>query len=185
MVRHGVELQINRFVGGGLHLDVHATNHFVAPANIELSWEFDADFADRAEAEQGERQQTGPVERRWNWETGQGKLSFNYRHPKLPHATEIRFSGSQDVTEHDGTASLSLRLQPQKPVSFGVDVVPIFCGEPVAPQHGPDAFGDPPIQRRAMARCNDHRQSAGAARLAAPSLTSPLWRCSKATAKSS
>ena len=66
MVRHGIELQINRFVGGGLHLDVYVTNHALAPADIELCWEFDADFADRAEAEQGERQQNAPVERHWN-----------------------------------------------------------------------------------------------------------------------
>lgn len=145
MVRHGIELQINRFVGGGLHLDVHVSNHALAPASIELSWEFDADFADRAEAEQGERQQDARVERHWIFESGQGKLSFNYRHPKLSHATEVRFSGSQHLAEHEGTVSLSLRLQPQQPVSFSIDVIPIFCGEPVALQHGPDAFGDPPI----------------------------------------
>ncbi len=145
MVRHGIELQINRFVGGGLHLDVHVTNHALAPTTIEVSWEFDADFADRAEAEQGERQQDAPVERRWKYEMGQGKLSFNYRHPKLSHATEIRFSGSQYVAEHEGTVSLNLRLQPQQPVSLSIDVVPIFCGEPVALQHGPDGFGNPPI----------------------------------------
>ncbi len=149
MVRHGIELQVNRMLGGGLHLDVHVTNHALAPANIELSWEFDADFADRAEAEQGERQQNAPVERRWILEGGpgaaHGKLSFNYRHPKLSHATEIRFSGPQDVTEHDGTVCLKLRLQPQQPVSFSIDVVPIFCGEPVALRHGRDAFDDPPI----------------------------------------
>jgi hypothetical protein len=62
MVRHGIELQVNGFVGGGLHLDVHVTNHALAPTNVEVSWEFDADFADRAEAEQGERQQNAPVE---------------------------------------------------------------------------------------------------------------------------
>ena len=105
----------------------------------------DADFADRAESEQGKRQQDASVERRWKFEAGQGKLSFNYRHPKLSHATQIRFSGPQCLTEHDGIVSLSLRLQPQQPVCFSIDVVPIFCGEPVALQHGPDGFGNPPI----------------------------------------
>ena len=152
MVRHGIELQVNRFVGGGLHLDVYVTNHALAPANIELSWDFDADFADRAEAEQGERQQNAPVERRWSLEAGpgaaQGKLSFNYRHPKLSHATEIRFSGAQDMTEHEGTVSLNLLLQPHQPASFSVDVVPVFCGERVSLRHGRDAFGDPSIGMR-------------------------------------
>ncbi len=145
MVRHGIELQVNGFVGGGLHLDVHVSNHALALTKIAVSWNFDADFADRAEAEQGERQQNAPVERRWNLEAGQGTLSFIYRHPKLSHGTEIRFSGAQDLTERDGTVSVSLGLQPQQQVSFSIDVVPIFCGEPVALQHARDAFGDPPI----------------------------------------
>jgi glycogen debranching enzyme len=145
MVRHGIEFQVNRFVGSGLHLDVHVTNHALAPADVELSWKFDADFADRAEAEQSERQQNAPIERRWDLAGGQGKLSFYYLHPNLSHATEIRFSGPQDPTERDGTVSWSLALQLQQPVSLSIDVVPVFCGEPVVPRHGRDAFGDPPI----------------------------------------
>jgi hypothetical protein len=113
MVQHGIELQLNRFVGGGLHLDVHVRNHALAPVNVGVSCQFDADFADRAEAEEGQRQQNAPVERRWNLEPGQGKLSFDYRHPKLSHAAEVRFSGAQYLTEHEGTVSVSLQLEPQ------------------------------------------------------------------------
>jgi glycogen debranching enzyme len=76
---------------------------------------------------------------------GKSKLSFNYRHPKLSHATEIRFSGPRDPTERDGTVSWSVALQPQQPVSLGIDVVPVFGGERVAPRHGRDAFADPPV----------------------------------------
>jgi glycogen debranching enzyme len=67
------------------------------------------------------------------------------KRPQLSHATEIRFSGAQDMTEHGGTVSLNLQLLPHQPVSLSVDVVPIFCGERVALRHGQDAFGDRPI----------------------------------------
>jgi N-terminal domain of (some) glycogen debranching enzymes len=146
MVRHGIELQVNCYVANGLHLDVSATNHALAPAGIKLGWEFDADFADRAEAEQGERQQDAPVERSWGFDGGHGKLSFHYRHPQLSHATEIRFSGPLDLSEENGAVSIGLQLAPQQPVRFSVDIVPVFCGERVTPLHGCDAFGDPPIE---------------------------------------
>jgi glycogen debranching enzyme len=141
IVRHGVELQINSFVGDGLHLDVYVTNHALAAASVELGWELDADFADRSEAEQGERQQNAPVERHRESSDGGGKLSFHYRHPQLSHATEIRFSGLQELTQKNGTVALRLELRPQQPVSFAIDVAPVFCGERVLPRHGRDAAG--------------------------------------------
>ncbi len=143
IVRHGIELQINRYVGGGLHLDIYVANHALAPANIELYWHFDADFADRAEAEQGERQQSAPVECRWQPGVQDAKLSFHYGHPQLSHTTELRFSGLQDVTERDGVVSHLVQLSPQQPVTFSIDIVPIFCGEEVPLRHGRDTFGRP------------------------------------------
>ena len=66
MVRHGIEVQINRFVGGGLHHDLYVTNHALAPATVVMCWELDADFADRSEAEAGrapaKRARRAPVE---------------------------------------------------------------------------------------------------------------------------
>lgn len=145
MVRHGIEVQINRFVGGGLHHDVQVTNHALAPATVVLRWEIEADFADRSEAEQGERQQNAPVERQWRLHQGGGSLALRYCHPQLRHAAEIGFSGLDDLTEKDGAVLCRLTLLPQQPVSFGIDVAPIFCGQRVAPRHCRDAFGVGPV----------------------------------------
>jgi glycogen debranching enzyme len=144
MVQHGIEIQINRFVGGGLHHDVYVTNHALAPATIVLCWEIDADFADRSEAENGERQQNAPIERQWRLCEGDGDLAFRYRHPQLRHATEIRFSGSDGLLEKDGAVCCILNLAPQQPVSLGVDVIPVFCEKPVTLRHGRDAFAAVP-----------------------------------------
>lgn len=145
MVRHGIEVQINRFVSGGLHHDVYVTNHALVPVTVELRWELAADFADQSEAGQGDRQQNAPVERDWRLREGRGELAFHYRHPQLRHTTEIRFSGAGDLTEKDGAVVCALKLPPQEPASLSLDVLPVFCGDRVALRHGGDAFDTPPI----------------------------------------
>ncbi len=145
MVRHGIEVQINRFVGGALHHDLYVTNHALAPVTVVMCWELDADFADRSEAEGGERQQNAPVERQWRLREACGVLAFHYRHPQLRHAAEVCFSGTGDLTEKGGVVYWTLNLLPKQPVSLSLDVVPVFCGEPVALRYGSDAFDVPPI----------------------------------------
>ncbi|MBV9201596.1 MAG: hypothetical protein JOY83_18080, partial [Alphaproteobacteria bacterium] len=135
---------VNCCVGDGLRLDIYITNHTLAPASLGFSWQLDADFADRTEAEQGERQQNAPVECFWESDEGQGKLRFDYRHPQLSHATEICFSGAEHMTQKDGTVSFGLQLQPQEPAHCIIEVLPIFCGKRVRPRYGCDAFGASP-----------------------------------------
>ena len=145
MVRHGIEVQMNRFVGGGMHCDVYVTNHALAPTTVELCWEFDADFADQSEARQGKRQQTAPIDRCWQLGQSSGGLTFHYLHSQLRHSTEIRFAGEGNWGGQGGAVSCNLELQPQKPVSLSFDIIPIFCGERVPPRHGRGEFGAPPI----------------------------------------
>jgi glycogen debranching enzyme len=146
IVRHGIEVQMNGFVGGGLHCDVYVTNHALARTDIELCWEFDADFADQTEAQQGERQQTAPIDRHWRLREGGGELVLNYLHPQLRHSTEIQFAGDGSWSGKGGAVSCNLDLPPQQTATLSLDIIPIFCEERVAPQRGRDEFGAPAIR---------------------------------------
>jgi glycogen debranching enzyme len=152
VVQHAIELQINYLLGDGLHLDIYVTNHALAPATLELRWEFEADFADRSEAEQGERQQQAPVERCWQACQAGGALVLRYCHPRLEHAAEIQFFGSGEFTEQQGAVSCRIQLVPQHPAEFGIDVTPVFCGHKVEPRHGRDGFGNPAVEMTPAAR---------------------------------
>ncbi len=132
IVHHGIEIQINRVLGDALRHDIFVTNHALVPATVLLSWEIDGDFADRSEAEQGgRRQQQAPVEREWRLTKGGAVLLLRYQHPELRHATEVRFSGSVGLIEEDGEVMSLLHLAPQRPGCMGIEVIPIFCGQPV------------------------------------------------------
>lgn len=58
MVRQGIELQVNAFVEGGLHLEFVLTNHTLADVPVELSWELGADLTSTMRRGCGSR---GPV----------------------------------------------------------------------------------------------------------------------------
>jgi glycogen debranching enzyme len=133
IVQHAIEIQINRFLGDGLYHDIWVTNHALKPAAVALGWKLDADFADRSEAEQGQRQQNAPVARQWRLTAKGAALVLSYRHPRLQHASEIRFSGAGALVEQDATVSCMLHLRPQQEAHLRLNVIPIFCGEAVPP----------------------------------------------------
>jgi glycogen debranching enzyme len=126
--RIGIELQIADFVGGGLHRDVHVTNHGMAPISIEVGLEVDADFADFSEAQKGERQQNAQVGRRWISHDDGGSLSLSYCHPKLAHATEIRLFGCQAMAKGSSIVCC-LDLLPQQTRTLALDIAPVFLGK--------------------------------------------------------
>jgi len=134
----GIEIQVNRYVGGGLHQDVHVTNHGMAPTKVTLAWEVAADFADQSEAQSGKRQQNAPVAQAWTPQPGGGEVTFRYLHPDLAHATIVRFSGSDAFLEGLGVVGCTIDLAPQETRTLGIDIVPIFLGEIVPPFHGLD-----------------------------------------------
>jgi glycogen debranching enzyme len=138
MAQKAIEIQVNRFVGGGLHLDIHVTNHGLAEATVPLSWELAADYADQEEAESGQRQQKAPVELNWTKHRHGGELAFHYRHPELSHATILRFAGPTDFVEGMGSISCSLHLAPQQTRTLSLDVAPVFKGERIDPFYGLD-----------------------------------------------
>jgi hypothetical protein len=138
MARKGIEIQVNRFVGGGLRLDVHVTNHGLAKATVHLAWELAADYTDREEAQSGKRQQKAPVTLEWTCHRHGGELAFRYHHPDLPHGTVVRFAGPADFTEGVGTVFCALDLAPQQTRTLGIDVSPVFKGERIDPFYGLD-----------------------------------------------
>ncbi|MGA8760998.1 MAG: glycogen debranching N-terminal domain-containing protein [Stellaceae bacterium] len=144
IVSHGIEIQINRFLGEAMYHDIYVTNRSLAPARLLISWEMDGDFADHTEVEEGERQQTAPIERCWRLCEGGGALELRYRHPKLDHGTEIRFSAGGGLIEENGIISWLLNLLPQQSECLRIDVIPVFCGTAVAQGRDGIAFEDAP-----------------------------------------
>ncbi|MFO1432734.1 MAG: glycogen debranching N-terminal domain-containing protein [Candidatus Competibacteraceae bacterium] len=141
MVRQGLELQVNAFVEGGLHLKVVLTNHTLAKAPVELSWELAADYADHQEVQSGERCQEAPVEQDWTSDDHGGVLSFRYAHLHLDHAPRVRFSGAgAGFGYRDGLVRYMTVRKSHTPVRLSVDVIPVFCGHAIPPAYGGDAF---------------------------------------------
>jgi len=138
MAEKGIEIHVNRFVGGGLHMDVHVTNHGLAETAVPLAWELAADYADQEETQKGERQQKAPVELEWTKQSHGGELVFHYRHPELPHGTVVRLTGPADFIEGVGGVACSLHLAPRQTITIGIDVAPVFRGERTDPFYGLD-----------------------------------------------
>ncbi|MBV9758061.1 MAG: amylo-alpha-1,6-glucosidase, partial [Alphaproteobacteria bacterium] len=167
-----IEIQVNRFVGGGLHQDIHVTNHGLAETTVTIGFELDADFADQREAAQGKRQQDAPVARSWAVDDAGAVLTFAYRHPELPHAAVLQFSGAGGFSEDRGTVQCRLTLRPQESATFCLDLEPSHCTERSTPFYGIDgiAKGDPGPERLRA------EWAAGCARLhAANPLVQTAW----------
>ena len=148
IVQKGIELQINAFVGDGLHLDIIVTNHALTSTAVSVSLDFQADFADLNEAQAGKRQQNGLVERVWRGadaqegEDAQGELTFRYEHPKLKLGTRLTIAGGDALTDTGGTMACALALEPHAPRTIAVDLIPVFEGKSVNPFFGPDGTFD-------------------------------------------
>ena len=99
VVQKGIELQVNAFTGGGLHVDLIVTNHAMREADVTLTLHLDADFADFNECLAGKRQQTAIVERAFAAAPGGGTLDLTYLHPKLDLASRIVLEGADEVID--------------------------------------------------------------------------------------
>ena len=68
---------------------------------LHVRWELSVDFADIQEALSARRQQTAPVESRWEGD----ELVFHYAHPGLSLATSVRSVGGRWERSPDGLAA--------------------------------------------------------------------------------
>ena len=132
IVRHGIELQLNRRLRETLHDALRISNHALAPAALRISFDLAADFADRTEAQSGHRRQTAPVEREWQPSADGAVLTLSYRDPQLAHAAVIRFAGAKEWTLDGSLVSCPLLLPPGGSADLAVDITPVFRGQPIA-----------------------------------------------------
>ncbi len=173
-----VAIRVARFVGQGLHADIAITNHGQTEARLDLAWELAADFADLVAVRSGARQQSAPIDVRWEDEPdGNGVLRFTYRHPQLRRGALIRLSPSPTGTPPDAAAfaprwdgrclTCTLTLDPHERRAFCLTVAPVSDGAISPPIFGCDAFGAAPTEADRAAR----RWSAAATRLETPNPT--------------
>ncbi|HEX5454372.1 MAG TPA: glycogen debranching N-terminal domain-containing protein [Stellaceae bacterium] len=165
IVKQGLELQINRVVGDGVRHEVILTNRAFAPTEAALHWQLDADFADYSEAAAGRREQEAPIERTWRPRSGGGDLALRYTHPQLDHGCEIRLSGDGAFADRGGAIVWTVELTPQQPSRLEIEVLPVFCGTPVAPSCVPGKDHPPIVATRVpaltlTADCNEYVRDA-------------------------
>ncbi len=145
IVQKAIELQVNAFVGNGLHLDLVVTNHALAETSVTLSLELGADFADLNEAQAGRRQQNALVERAWTadaargaGEESHGTLTLRYRHPALKLASQLRIEGGDALTDIGDAIACTLLMRPRTPRIISIDLSPVFDGATIEPFFGRD-----------------------------------------------
>jgi glycogen debranching enzyme len=138
----GLEIQVNRFVGGGLHQDVVITNHTLTPVTVELAFEVEADFHDICAPPWWECP-IAPQDQARSWrETDHGgELRIRMGHPELDHETLIRFPAAGSGPRFDGErVTYAVTLAPHQPLTLCLPVHPIFMGEEIGADHACDAF---------------------------------------------
>jgi len=152
IVKKAIAVQLNLFTGNGLHCDLVVTNHGLAPADITITLDLGADFADYNEALAGKRQQTALVERRWMPSETGGVLQFRYLHPKLDLASRITLGAAGEVVDLGHALACRLILPPQSPHLLTLDLSPDMLGKTHLPFYGIDgtfaADATPAMARR-------------------------------------
>lgn len=142
IVAKGIEIQIDSFVGGGLHQDVFLTNHGLGPADLALDFDFAADFADLQEVGSGERRERASVSRAFaSLSPSEGALTLAYEHPELRHATCVTIAADCEVANQANALRVFMHLEPQLVQRISIDVAPVFLGERFSPWFGAD--GEP------------------------------------------
>ncbi len=143
IAKKAILVQVNRFVGGGMHQDLLVTNHGLRETEVELAFEVGADYADVEEIIEGRglRLQNAEVSTRWVEAADGCELTFTYQHPQLPHGTVLRFARHEDGPRFDaGKVVYRVRLAPRQRHRLCLDVIPLFLGERIEPVYGCEAF---------------------------------------------
>ena len=145
VAQKAIELQVNLFVGGGLHIEICAVNHGLgAAAEVEIALEMAADFADLNEALEGHRKQTAAIDREWSAAPGGpgGVLALSYRHPRLQLGADFAAGGGDGWRMADDRLVCRVSIPPQSPRLLTVDVSPRIDGKSFAPFYGVEGAFD-------------------------------------------
>lgn len=132
-----IEIQLSSVVGKGFCQDIDITNHGMAEAELVLSWDVAADFADQIQAASGGPTQE-PVTPQRTPREDCFELVFQDRRPELHHGAFLRFHGSPDFSEgeRESTVSCRLTLRPREQRRLRLELAPMFLGKVVEPDQG-------------------------------------------------
>jgi glycogen debranching enzyme len=132
-------LVLERFLGEGLRTRITVISYADEPMSFELCGEFAADFADVEEAEQGQRQQCGQVEARWDADTRE--LVLRYVHPELDRAVAVRVETVTRVRYADPAVVVELAVPPRGSATVALVTEPLFDGHRLTAP--PAAYAEP------------------------------------------
>ena len=112
-------LQYSVGIGG---LDVHlvVTNRALRPVQFALDWHLGADFADIQEAQNDRREQEAPVD----VEVGDRRVTFVYRHPRLPYRSSVEVIGDCSWEAAAGLLHTDVALAPRQMIRSTLRVEP-------------------------------------------------------------
>lgn len=120
--------EVSRVLDEGMRTRVKIDNFGREELSFDLAWRFEADFADIDEAEQGKRQQSGPVD--VEWDDARRELSFRYRQPGLDRALAVRVERAPGpVWFKDGELLFPVDVSGRSSAEIEVAVTPIFDGQ--------------------------------------------------------
>ena len=139
VAKKAIELQVNLFVGEGLHADLIATNHAFLACDITFVLHLAADFADFNECLAGKRQQQALVARAFKADGDHaGTVDFVYLHPKLDLSVSMTLDGADAITDLGHAVAITLKLAPQVSRVVTFDLAPWFEGRRCEPLYGLD-----------------------------------------------
>jgi glycogen debranching enzyme len=118
-----IELVIEFRVGEQCRLSCRVANRSLVAVDTTLSWRFDADFIDQSDLRAPRQRSFGPVSRQW---TPPGTLALRCEHPRLRHATRLRFKGPSRFRSELGRIETRLSLAPQAEALIEIDIEPMF-----------------------------------------------------------
>lgn len=122
--QQAVELQVSRWVGDGMREHFVLTNFTQSPAQLRMTLEIDADFADIEETH-GPRQQEGTRKRHWKRDGNVAALTFDYVATR-----DVRREGKRHHLRFDAGMTLRIETSSGSPkhragrIQFDIDLAP-------------------------------------------------------------
>ncbi len=141
-IRSGLDFQIARIIGRGMHEDLLLTNHTHEPIQFQLRLFFGADFADDMAVLNYQTDVLGydrhqmDVKRSTDWNETTQELTIHYDVEDLHHGLMIHFHCGQAARFQDHTLQWDVRIEPHQEFTLCADIQPIYCGQKITPLYG-------------------------------------------------
>jgi glycogen debranching enzyme len=139
-IQNGLDIQIARIIGRGMHEDLLIINHSKETVRFGLGLLFAADFADdmavlnyQADVLEYERQKM-EVTRSADWNETSQELTLHYNvDNKLHHGLIISFKCHGEAHFHEDSIVWDVVIEPHQELSLCADIAPVYCGEKISP----------------------------------------------------